>query len=154
MSALHKPNNSTDLKILMRSTILIDRLLTNAVMVGKWMRMCDIDSLLAILRQLNVSMVWWSAAASWGKIEIDSWFLTISDFVLAHKNDLATLARWKMFYTYISEWIYLFSQWGASSRPHAFQVQMMHQVGKNAICTWAWALAFTQWSVRNIKAAV
>ena len=43
-------------------------------------------------RQLG-DMAWWSAAASQGMTEIDSWFSSTFDFNLAYKNDLATLTR-------------------------------------------------------------
>ena len=41
-----------------------------------------------------------------------------------------------------------------SHRPTAFQVLMMHQVGKCANSTQAWVLAFIAWPVRNIKGAL
>ena len=40
------------------------------------------------------------------------------------------------------------------NRPSAFQVLMMHRVGKCFIFTWAWVLTFIPWPVRNIKAAM
>ncbi len=58
MSPPHKLNNTTHLLILLRSTILIDKLLTKSVLVGEWMRMCKIDKLLAILEQPNVSLLY------------------------------------------------------------------------------------------------
>ena len=41
-----------------------------------------------------------------------------------------------------------------SRRPSAFQVLMMHRIGKCAISAWAWVLTFILWPVRNIKAAM
>ena len=51
MSIVHKLDNSTYLRILMKSAILIDSLLTKHVLVGERVSMCEIDRLLAILRQ-------------------------------------------------------------------------------------------------------
>ncbi len=41
--------------------------------------------------------------------------------------------------------------WGF--RPSAFQVLMMHWVGKCVISTWAWVPAFIPWLIRNFRAA-
>ena len=57
MMVWQKPNNLGYLPILLMSDILIDKLLTIAVLVHWWMRMRGIDKLLAIWRQQNVSLL-------------------------------------------------------------------------------------------------
>ena len=49
---------------------------------------------------------------------------------------------------YFSTW----EVWG--HRPSAFQVLMMHRVGKCVISTWGWVPAFILWPVKIIKAAM